>query len=144
LWKIEFLAQGNTVYRIPDGALIDFGTAIWASDGTETMVSAGRNPTTGDVCMGAWVQVGPASFRLKHLALAWNAASGGNPAAYEGPVSIIENVTLDSKNHFHGTFTITQYAASAAPGQEFQENPASVVAPTPITGTITGNRLTAN
>src|ERR1700761_4833628 len=34
VWKIEFLAKNNT-NGIADGALIDFGTATWSSDGTE-------------------------------------------------------------------------------------------------------------
>jgi hypothetical protein len=138
LWKVEFIALGNT-NGIPDGALIDFGTAQWNEDGTESMVSGGRNPSDGDVCMGAWVQVGRATFKLNHLGLAWSAG------AYVGPGKISETVTLDpSGNSFHGSFSITQYQAAAAPGQEFQENPNSIVAPTPIYGTITGNRITAN
>src|ERR1700761_2784349 len=47
VWKIEFLAKGNS-NGIPDGTLIDFGTATWYSDGTETMISGGRAPATGD------------------------------------------------------------------------------------------------
>jgi hypothetical protein len=76
LWKVEFLAKNNT-NGIPDGFLIDFGTAIWNGDGTETMISGGRNPGTGDVCMGAWHQVGPATFKLNHVALAWQSGSRG-------------------------------------------------------------------
>lgn len=133
LWQVEFIAQGNT-NGIPDGALIDYGTATWHRDGTEAMVSGGRAPSTGDVCMGVWRQVGPATFRLNHVALAW-----GN-GAYLGPAKIVELVTLDSSgNGFHGHFTITQYAASAAPGHEFDET--NVVPPTPIVGAITGKRV---
>ncbi|HME37682.1 MAG TPA: hypothetical protein VKG63_01870 [Steroidobacteraceae bacterium] len=136
LWKVEFLAKGNT-NGIPDGALIDFGTATWNGDGTETMVSGGRDPSTGDVCMGAWEQTGRSTFKLSHLAMAWRAG------AYVGPAAIKETVTLDpSGNTFHGTFTITQYMASVAPGQEFDES--TVVPPTPIYGVITGTRVAAD
>jgi hypothetical protein len=136
LWKIEFLAKGNT-NGIPDGALIDFGTASWNGDVTETMVSGGRAPSTGDVCMGAWEQVGRYTYKLNHLAMAWE---GG---AYAGPTKIQELVTLDpSGNTFRGSFTITAYVASAVAGQEFDE---SVIAPpTPIHGVITGVRITAD
>lgn len=135
LWKVEFLAKGNT-NGIPDGALIDFGTAIWNGDGTETMVSGGRNPSTGDVCMGAWEQIGRSTFKLSHLALGWQSG------AYVGPTTIKEKVTLDpSGNTFHGTFTITEYVGTVAPGEEFDEN--TVVPPTPIYGVITGTRVTA-
>jgi hypothetical protein len=136
LWKIEFLAKNNT-NGIPDGALIDFGTAIWYSDGTEMMVSGGRDPSTGDVCMGVWEQVGPSTFKLNHVALAWQ------PGSYLGPARITETVILDpSGSTFKGRFTITQYAATAAPGAEFDES--TVVPPTPIHGVITGTRVTAN
>ncbi len=133
LWKVEFLARGNS-NGIPDGALIDFGTAIWHEDGTEEMVSGGRAPSTGDVCMGVWEQTGHSSYKLTHVALAWGGTS------YLGPATIIENITLDpSGNGFHGSFVITQYAAAAAPGAEFDES--SVVPPTPIYGVITGKRV---
>lgn len=136
LWKVEFIAKGNT-NGIPDGALIDFGTATWHEDGTEEMVSGGRNPTTGDVCMGVWQQVGRATFKLAHVALAWQSG------AYVGPATIVERVTVDGTGStFQGTFTITQYVASMAPGMEFDES--TVVPPTPITGVITGTRVTVN
>ena len=136
LWKIEFLAKGNT-NGIPDGALIDFGTAQWHEDGTETMISGGRNPSDGDVCMGVWQQVGRSTYSLTHVALAWHAG------AYVGPAKIIERVTVDAAgDSFRGTFTITQYATTMSPGTEFDEN--TVVPPTPIHGVITGTRVTAN
>jgi hypothetical protein len=136
LWKVEFLAKGNT-NGIPDGALIDFGTATWHSDGTETMDSGGRDPVTGDVCMGVWQQIGGSTFKLNHLALGWQ------PGAYVGPATIKETVTLDpSGNSFKGSFTITQYMGTMAPGDEFDET--TVVPPTPIYGVITGTRVTAN
>jgi hypothetical protein len=136
VWKIEFLAKGNT-NGIPDGTLIDFGTATWYGDGTETMISGGRAPSTGDVCMGVWEQVGRFSYKLNHLAMAW---MGG---AYAGPTKIEETINLDpSGRTFKGHFTITAYAASATAGQEFDES--TVVAPTPIKGQITGVRLTVD
>jgi hypothetical protein len=136
LWKIEFLAKGNT-NGIPDGALIDFGTAIWLSDGTEMMVSGGRQPATGDVCMGAWKQTGRNSYALNHIALAYD---GG---VYVGPASIEEYVTVDASGlAFHGTFTITAHLATTVPGHEFDET--TILQPTPIHGTISGVRVTAN
>jgi hypothetical protein len=136
LWKIEFLAKGNT-NGIPDGTLIDFGTASWNGDGTETMVSGGRAPSTGDVCMGAWEQVGRYTYKLNHLAMAW---SGG---AYAGPTKIQELVNLDpSGRTFRGSFTITAYVATAVAGQEFDEN--VIAPPTPIHGVITGVRVTTD
>jgi hypothetical protein len=89
------------------------------------------------VCMGVWEQVGPSTFKLNHVALAWQ------PGSYLGPASITETVILDpSGSTFKGRFTITQYAATAAPGAEFDES--TVVPPTPIHGVITGTRVTAD
>ena len=134
LWRVEFLAKNNT-NGIPDGALIDFGTATWHADGTEAMVSGGRDPSTGDVCMGVWEQTGEATYKLTHVALAWAAGS------YAGPTTIEETVTLDQGGKtFHGTFTITAHAAGAAPGHEFDES--TVVPPTPIHGVIKWVRVT--
>ncbi len=130
LWKVEFLAKGNT-NGIPDGALIDFGTATWHDDGTEAMVSGGRHPVDGDVCMGVCHQIGRASYQLVHLALSWQSG------AYVGPAAIVERVTLDAGgNSFRCSFTITKHRASLAPGVEFDES--TVLAPTPIVGVITG------
>ena len=136
LWEVEFTAKGNT-NGIPDGALIDFGTAQWHEDGTEIMISGGRNPSDGDVCMGVWQQVGRSTFALTHVALAYHAG------AYVGPAKITERVTVDpSGESFHGSFTITQYSTTASPGAEFNES--VVVPPTPIRGVITGTRVNVN
>ena len=136
LWKVEFIARGNT-NGIPDGALIDFGTAQWHEDGTETMISGGRNPADGDVCMGVWRQVGRSTYSLTHVALAYHAGS------YVGPAQILERVNVDpSGDSFVGTFTITQYSATASPGTEFDQS--VVVPPTPIRGVIKGARVIPN
>ena len=47
LWKFTFVSDG-TAYpaQIPSGAVVDFGTAIWHSDGTEITFSAGRPPSS--------------------------------------------------------------------------------------------------
>jgi hypothetical protein len=45
-------------------------------------------------------------------------------------------------NSFHGSFTITQYGASAAPGHEFDMT--IVLPPTPIHSYISGARVTPN
>jgi hypothetical protein len=145
VWKVEFVAEGNA--GIQDGFLADFGTAVWNEDGTEIMVSGGRQPATGDVCMGAWEQVGYNKFRLSHIALAYAPDSTGK-INYLGPASIIEEITLDpSGNTFTGHFTTTQYAAAPTPGEpfsEFKEDPSTIQPPTPIVGIITGKRVTPN
>jgi hypothetical protein len=137
LWRFEMLSRSthSNTNPMPDGTLIDFGTTAWHGDGTETMNSGIRNPADNDICQGAWQQVGPNTFELNHLALAWTNGS------YTGPTTIRERVTVDrSGKHFSGTFTITAYLATVTAGHEFDQT-------TPvarITGTLTASRITAD
>ena len=134
LWKFEMLAKSTTQNQnpMPDGTLVDFGTQAWHSDGTELLNSGSRNPADGNFCQGVWEQIGPSTFKLNHLPLAWQ---GG---AYIGPVKMSIVVSVDgSGNHFRGVFSETVYQASQTPGHEFDESTAIVT----ITGTITGTRI---
>jgi hypothetical protein len=120
---------------MPDGTLIDFGTAAWHSDGTELINSGIRNPADGDFCQGVWAKVDDSTFVLNHLALAWMNGS------YVGPAHITERVTVGTNgSHYFGTFKIVQYLAAVTPGHEFDEDTALVT----ITGTIRATRVTAN
>jgi hypothetical protein len=119
LWRVTFVSDGTAYpHPVPFGAVVDFGTQQWHSDGTELLVSGGRAPSTGDVCMGVWEHVSGRTYKLKHIALAYAssdtpASQGGPvaPAAYVGPGIIRETVTLSaSGSTFEGTFTIDQYA----------------------------------
>ena len=104
LWRVSFLAKGNQ--GIPDGAPIDEGYVTWHGDGTELM-NSGRPPMTGSFCMGVWKQVGPATYKLNHVALSWDPTG----TVFVGPASIRETVTVDrSGNHYSGTFTLIQYS----------------------------------
>ena len=137
LWKFEMLSKSTRTNTnpMPDGVVIDFGTAAWHSDGTELMNSGIRNPADNDICQGAWEQVGPSTFALNHFALAWTSGS------YTGPVNIRERVTVDpSGRHFTGTFSIVAYLASVTAGHEFDLTTPLVT----ITGTLTGSRITAD
>jgi hypothetical protein len=119
LWRVTLISDG-TAYpvHIPFGAVVDFGTQQWHSDGTEFLISGGRAPSTGDVCMGVWERVGNSTYKLKHIALAYAssdtpASQGGPvvPAAFVGPGIIREVVTMSpSGKTFEGTFTVDQYA----------------------------------
>jgi hypothetical protein len=135
VWKFEMLARStaNNKNPMPDGTLVDFGTQAWHSDGTELLNSGSRNPADGNFCQGVWEQLGPYTFKLNHLPLAW----GG--AAYIGPVKMNMVVSVDpSGNRFSGVFSQTLYQASATPGHEFDES-APVVT---VTGPITARRMT--
>jgi hypothetical protein len=140
LWKVSFVSDG-TAYPIsvPLGALVDFGTVQWHNDGTELMISGGRPPSSGDVCMGVWEQTGPFTYKLKHIALAWVSSDTPpplcpvSPAVFVGPAIIRELVTLShSRDSYEGTFTLDQYASDETTLLEH------------ISGTITGTRITVD
>jgi hypothetical protein len=118
MWRVTTISDGSSYpVVIPFGAVVDFGTQQWHSDGTEFLISGGRAPSTGDVCMGVWEQAGPRTFKLKHIALAYNSSDTAppvgpvSPAAFVGPAIIKEIVTLDrSGDTFEGSFTLDQFA----------------------------------
>lgn len=135
LWKFEMISKSTPTHKnpMPDGTLIDFGTASWHADGTELQSSGIRNPADGDVCQGVWRQVGDGTFVLNHYALAWTNGT------YTGPVNIRARVTLDEKGtHYSGMFVTVVYLATPVAGHEFDE---STVLAT-ITGTFTATRVT--
>jgi hypothetical protein len=141
LWKISMVSDGVPPNPVPAGVTVDFGTVQWHNDGTELMISGGRPPSTGDVCMGVWEQTGPFTYKLKHIGLSWlssdtPASMGGpgpSPAIFLGPATIEQVVTLSkTRDSYQGTFTIDQYNAD--------ESQLLVH----ISGTITGLRVTVD
>lgn len=98
------------------GFLTDFGTQAFHAGGTETMFSAGVDPSTGDVCQGAWRRVGHSTYTLNHIAMAWTA-----PGAQYG-VLIHFHMTIKlghSGNDFTGHYTVSLF--SATPQDPFDE-----------------------
>lgn len=141
LWKISMVSDGVPPNPVPKGVTVDFGTVQWHNDGTEIMISGGRAPSTGDVCMGVWAQIGPFTYKLKHLALAWVSSDtppsiggpGPSPAQFLGPAIIRQVVTLSqSRDVYQGGFTIDQYNADES------------VLLVHVSGTITGTRVTVD
>ena len=130
-WTFEWRAKGDPNApqpnnpAIPDGALLDFGLIQWHEDGTEITNSGGRTPAVGDVCMGAWKQVGPSTFKLTHLALGYGPPPGP-VMGYQGLAVLEMEVTVDAGGHtYHGNFTLTQYASKfdpTVPGSEFDQS----------------------
>ncbi len=137
LWKFEMIAKSTPKHKnpMPDGTLIDFGTAAWHGDGTEFQTSGIRNPSDGDVCQGVWTQIGPSTFQLNHYALAWTNGS------YTGPVNIRAIVKVDADgDRYAGGFQTDVYLASVTAGHEFDETTKLVT----ITGSFTATRVTVN
>ncbi len=141
LWQVSFVSDGVPPNPVPAGVTTDFGTVQWHADGTEIMISGGRPPSTGDVCMGAWVHTGPFTYKLKHIALAWVSSDtppsmggpGPSPAQFLGPAIISEVVTLDkSRATYQGSFAIDQYNAD------------QTVVLVHVSGTVTGTRVTVD
>jgi hypothetical protein len=135
VWKFEMIAQSTAKNKnpMPDGTVVDFGTAAWHGDGTEFQTSGLRNPADGDVCQGVWAQIGPSTFQLNHYALAWT------NGVYTGPADIRAIVRVDSGgNHYSGGFQTDVYLASVTAGHEFDETTKLVT----ITGSFTATRVT--
>lgn len=134
LWKVTMTAKGNQL--IPDGALVDEGYVQWHGDGTEIM-NSNRDPATSNFCMGVWKQVGRNTYALNHFALPWIPSSWKDPsapvaAAPLGPVRIEMTVTVSPfTDTYKGKFTLTQYGTDET----------TILAPTPITGVVTGKRV---
>ncbi len=127
-WRVDFTADGAD--KPFDSALVQ-----WHSDGTEIMNSS-RDPRTQSFCLGVWQKKGAFSYTLKHFAMSWDGA--GNPV---GPATILENVTLAQHGDmFTGTFVITQYGLDGTTIIP----PAPGLPPAPISGTLSGTRITAN
>ncbi|HKS92666.1 MAG TPA: hypothetical protein VJQ83_12110 [Tepidiformaceae bacterium] len=141
LWKFSMISDGVAPNPVPEGATVDFGTVQWHDDGTEFMISGGRPPSTGDVCMGVWEQIGPGTYKLKHIGLAWVSSDtppsmggpGPSPAQFLGPAIIEQVVTLDkSRASYEGSFTLDQYNADQS------------VLLVHVSGTVTGARVTVD
>ncbi len=135
LWKFEMVSKSTPTHAnpMPDGTLVDFGTASWHGDGTEFQASGFRNPSDGDVCQGVWKQVDESTFVLNHYALAWQSG------VYAGPVHIRAEVSVNrAGTRYSGNFVTIVYAATPTIGHEFDETTPLVT----ITGTFTATRVT--
>ena len=114
-WRFTWTSDGTAYPQmIPYGAQVDFGTHQWHSDRTEIFTSGARAPSSGDICMGVWIQTGRFTYKMRHIALAWlssDTVPPATPATYLGPAIITESVTLNrAGNRYEGTFTLDQYA----------------------------------
>lgn len=115
------------------GFLTDFGTQSFHAGGTETMFSAGVDPATGDVCQGVWRKVGPSTYTLNHIAMAWTA-----PGAEYGVLVRIHMLLrlAPSGNSFTGTYNVSLFAET--PQDPFDESAGPFATGS---GTETGSRV---
>jgi len=115
LWSVTFYSEGATV---------DVAFDAWHSDGTE-ILNDFTDPIEGNVCLGAWTQTGPQTFKLKHPS--WTFDGNGN---LTGTAYILETVTVASGgNQYQGTYTINFYDTSGNPEGS-------------VSGTLAASRIT--
>lgn len=139
LWEFEFHLDGAQ-NGLPDNALFDWGLATWHDDGTEIQFSAGRPPSSGDVCMGVWRQVGKHEFKLHHIALGLTPPTAAG--TFVGPAIIRADVTVDPDgDSYTGPYSVTIYPGSPDNGTEFNEKGTPLAT---FKGTITAKRVTAH
>jgi hypothetical protein len=101
LWKFAFTAA--------DGSSLDFGYNAFALGGTETLISFGRAPGTGDACIGLWKQVGERKVRVDHYAPIF----ADDNTTFLGTVIFRETLTLSSRgDSYSGPIDVTGYDTS--------------------------------
>jgi len=139
LWTFEVHLNGAQ-NGLPNAALFDWGLATWHSDQTEIQFSAGRPPVAGDVCMGAWKEIGRHKYKLHHIALGLTPPDASG--LFVGPAIIRATVTVDSDgDSYTGPYSVTIYPGSPDNGTEFDETGAPLAT---FTGTITAKRVIAD
>jgi hypothetical protein len=136
LWEFEVHLTGAQ-NGLPDNFLLDWGLATWHEDGTEIQFSAGRAPSAGDVCMGAWRQLGKAEFKLHHIALGLTPPDASG--TFVGPTILRAEVHVDpSGESYKGPYTLTVYSGSPANGTEFIETGTPLVS---FVGVVSAKRV---
>lgn len=120
MWSVQFVSGGQT---------IDFGYQQWHSDGTEIMNSGGRSPASENFCLGVWQQTGRSTYKLNHIALSYDPATG----QLNAKVNIREDVVVDQRgDNFSGPFTFDVYDPNT--GARLQH----------LSGRVSGKRVTIN
>ena len=100
-WKFTFMD--------PQGATTDFGYVGMHEGGTETIISVGRPPVTGDACMGVWERRGPNRYKVSHYAPLY----APDNLTFLGTVNIVEELKLAPDGEsFTGTLATTGYDTS--------------------------------
>ena len=97
LWHTTFyLGNGPAIY--------DEGFELWHADGTELNVDNAVPPALGNVCVGAWKQMGK-TIKLRHVTWNWN--PDGTPA---GTFLLVMSVTLEHGDKtFAGSYATDSY-----------------------------------
>lgn len=124
MWHIKF---NITVPGVPDPITIQEAFQIWNTGGTEVH-NPNVDPRGGSVCLGAWKEAAPQTFKLTHRVWLWK-----TDGTFLGIGHLTETLTLGNRGNTHsGTFTLDLYDAS----DSFVNNLA--------TGDVVGERISPN
>jgi len=124
MWHIKF---NITVPGVPDPITIQEAFQIWNTGGTEVH-NPNVDPRGGSVCLGAWKEAAPQTFKLTHRVWLWK-----TDGTFLGIGHLTETLTLGDRGNTHsGTFTLDLYDAS----DSFLGNLA--------TGDVVGERISPN
>ena len=117
LWHIRFLVGDQQIQE---------AFQIWNTGGTEVH-NPNVDPRTGNVCLGAWEEAAPHTFKLTHRV--WSYDVSGN---FLGTINLTETLILGNKGNTHtGSFKLDFYDPS---GNFLQEVP----------GSVSGERISVN
>jgi hypothetical protein len=98
LWHIRFLVGGQQIQE---------AYQIWNAGGTEVH-NPNVDPRQGNVCLGAWKEGAPQTFKLTHRV--WLYDTNGN---FQGTGVLSETLTLGDRGDSHsGSFTLDFYDPS--------------------------------
>ena len=117
LWHIRFLVGDQQIQE---------AFQIWNAGGTEVH-NPNVDPRKGNICLGAWKEAAPRTFKLAHRV--WFYDVSGN---FQGTGNLSETLVLGEKGNTHsGTFTLDIYDPDG-----------NLVAEVP--GTVVGERISPN
>jgi hypothetical protein len=95
LWHIRFLVGDQQIQE---------AFQIWNAGGTEVH-NPNVDPRQGNICLGAWKEEAPRTFKLAHRV--WFYDASGN---FQGTGALSETLVLGDKGNTHsGTFTLDIY-----------------------------------
>lgn len=95
LWHIRFQVGDQTIQE---------AFQIWNAGGTEVH-NPNVDPRSGNICLGAWKEAAPRTFKLTHLV--WSYDTSGN---FLGTINLNETLVLGDRGNTHnGSFTLDFY-----------------------------------
>ena len=95
LWHVRFMVGAQTIQE---------AYQTWSTGGTEAH-NPNVDPRGGSICLGAWIEAEPFTFKLTHRV--WNYDTAGN---FMGTIKLTETLILNNGGNGHiGTFRLAFY-----------------------------------